>query len=482
MRPGIVHHLFSVEACLPTHEETATVSVAQSQTPTADLPDLTAAPLSAPAGLSRQDVVLAFELLLGRPPENESTIAKHQTLASRTKLGDTIRNSAEFQARNAESQRKPRATSHVALNADAPLLAEYSFRAGGTGTSLLRDGWSKPEAEFCWSVGLESHIDLPVPTEEREVDLAITLRLVPFKNSQRISVDVEGVELVSTLAERRLQLACRVPARLLAGRHHVRVTLHQPDASRPSGHGSSGDERALGLGLVGLRLTRLPVEPAGLDDRSVLRNFESLGDNCEFGFVMQHRHVFGGGLLRFNIMPTDQLLRGLASQFDGFPDRSLMRLERHNTRAGGHEYVVYEDGYGFAGHTTITLPLDELGQARLLDQEHTRLSFLKRVLLEELENGETIFVFKRNAAPSEAEVMALWLGIRGLGRCSLLWVVPEAPGRPGGTVNLLAEGLYKGYIDQFAPYANAEDFSASCWMTICRRALHLSRLDLADST
>ena len=474
-RQGVIHQLFPTAAGHAAHQE---AGAAGGTGPGTAAAGLNAAP--APSGFSREDVILAFELLLGRPPETEDVIAHHQKLASRAELGETIRSSAEFQARHAESQLAWRSAARAVADADSLLLAEHSFHDGGNGLDFLRDGWSRPEAEFCWSIGFDSHIDLPVP-HEAAGDVAMILRLVPFRNHQRVSVDVEGVELVSTLVERRVQLACRIPAHLLAGRDHLRVALHHPDAASPRDDDPAGDDRVLGLGLVGLRLVRIPAERSELDDRTVLRNFESLGDNCEFGFLMQRGNVFGSGLLRFNVMPVDQLLRGLASRFAGFPDRSLMRLERHDDRTGGHEYIVYEDGYTFAGHTTITASLDEEGQTRLLDREHTRLAFLKRMLLDELDRGETIFVFKRNVVPSEAEVMALWLGIRALGHCSLLWVAPEAPGLPAGTVTLLAEGLYKGYVDRFAPYTDAEDVSASCWMTICRRTLHLSRLDLVES-
>lgn len=435
--------------------------------------------------LGREEVITAFELLLGRLPENEAVITHHRRLASRVELGETIRGSAEFQSRHAWARHvgeegEERATQSLAEGGDCTVLASYRFAAGENGVGLLRDGWSEPEAEFCWSDGLESGIELPVPPYPADAGLALTLRLVPFQDAQRVSLAVGGVELLATLIRRPAELACAIPPCLLATGEPLRVTLHHPDASRPSDHWASEDHRLLALGLAGLRLATLPVERVEQDDAAVLRHFESLGDNCEFGFVQQRNSVFAGGLLRFNTMPTHQLLRGLATGFERFPDRSRMRLERHPTLADDHEYIVYEDGYGLGGHTSIKVLQGGDSHAALLDREHTRLTFLKRLLIEELENGETIFVFKRNLAPSEAEVMALWLGIRRFGRCSLLWVVPEAPGLPAGSLVVLAEGLLKGYIDRFAPYADAEDFSLACWLTICRRALRFTRLDLAE--
>ena len=294
-----------------------------------------------------------------------------------------------------------------------------------------------------------------------------------------MSVLVEEDELTAVLVRRRVEVACRIPAALLAGRERIRVTLRHPDATRPCDHEPSEDRRILGMGVESLQLETLPVEQSGPDDATVLQSFVSLGDNCEFGFVQERCGLFAGGLLRFNSLPTDRLLHGLATRFEGFPDRARMRLERHDTLDGGKEYIVYEDGYEFGGHTTVSEQLSPAEEEALLDREHARLGFLTRMLLDELEGNETIFVFKRNAVPAEAEIMALWLAIRRLGRGTLLWVVPEEPGLPSGSVTMLAEGLFRAHVNRLAPYTDAEDLSLPCWLTICRRVLRLSRLDQA---
>ena len=464
----------------------ATHQVGSTTLPRATGADASASPPDGEAlPLSREDVMTAFELLLGREAESEEAILYHRALASRVALGAFIRDSLEFRSRHAPAQRKDVAafrgeeedTAWVApLGGDCTSLSTWRFARDGDGVPLLGDGWSVPEPEFCCTLGPHSELELPMPPGHFAGGLALTLWVMPSHGAQRLSIEVEGTRIASGLVRRRTEFACRVPAHLLADRKQLHLVLHHPDASRPCDYEASRDERMLGIAVGFARFSTLPPDAQAPDDATLMHAFASLGDNCEFGFVQERCGVFAGGLLRFNILPPDRLLHGLATRFEGFPDRSRMRLEWHRTHGTGGEYIVYEDGYGFSGHTGVSEPLDSAGEEELLEREYARVGFLTRMLLDDLQDGETVFVFKRNVVPPEAEVMALWLAIRRLGRCALLWVVPAHPGMPAGTVAVLAEGLFKASIDRLAPYTDAEDLSLPCWLTICRRTLRLSRL------
>jgi hypothetical protein len=110
------------------------------------------------------------------------------------------------------------------------------------------------------------------------------------------------------------------------------------------------------------------------------------------------------------------------------------------------------------------------------DQEATRLKFLRRKFVDELDAGEKIFVFKRGSPVPEAEILPLFMALNKRRPNTLLWVVPEEPGRPAGTVEVLMNGLLKGYIDRFAPQDNAHDFSFEAWVRLCVHAWLLNRL------
>ncbi len=434
-----------------------------------------AGPAEPDAGITRQDVVNAFRLLLGRAPENEAAIAHHVKLANLTALGEVIRGSAEFRFLHALDARRGGQAPPAATEPRIASLAQYDFDRDGTAVPLLGRGWSEPEPGSCWSVGTSSEIALPSPRPEPAGDIGVVVVATPFRPPQRLSILLDGVVLATVLARGEVTVGCRIPHRLIAGRE-IRLGFQHPDAMRPCDYAPSSDQRQLGFAFHRLELTALPPDPGGPSDAELMRHFESLGDNCEIGFVQRRCGVEPIGLLRFNSMPIEQLMRGLRTRFEGFPDRARMRLERHTDRIGGAEYIIYEDGYKLAGHTAIIdqHSIDASGEAALLDREFIRLGFLRRLLLEELEGDETIFVYKRNQTPDEAEIIALWLALRRLGGCTLLWVVPEEAGLPAGSVTMLGEGLLKGRVDRFAAYNDAENVSLACWLTLCRRTLRIT--------
>lgn len=53
------------------------------------------------------------------------------------------------------------------------------------------------------------------------------------------------------------------------------------------------------------------------NNESLVARFESLGDNCEFGFVQRRSGVEDGGLLRWAVSPPEALLKAIRSRFSG---------------------------------------------------------------------------------------------------------------------------------------------------------------------
>ena len=96
-----------------------------------------------------------------------------------------------------------------------------------------------------------------------------------------------------------------------------------------------------------------------------------------------------------------------------------------------------------------------------------------RLLLERIANAERIFVFKRNRPVSDAEALALFLCLRRRGPATLLYVVPADANHPPGCVELLSEGLLRGYIGAFWN-GDPSSISVRTWIEICQNALAVS--------
>ena len=216
-------------------------------------------------------------------------------------------------------------------------------------------------------------------------------------------------------------------------------------------------------------------QQTGFTTTQLVMQFESLGENCEFGLVQRRCDAEPLGLLRFSSTFVRDLVRGLDSGFEGIGETEDIepRLEGMGDQK---EYMIYERRYGLLYHTFV---LENQRSAWLLkEQESTRLKFLHRKFMEELAANEKIFVYKQNEHVSLEEVRALFLALNHYGPNTLLWVVPAETPAQAGSVEVLADGLLRGYVDRFAPADNAHDLSLNAWLRVCLNAWRLMRLQM----
>jgi len=394
-----------------------------------------------------------------------------------------------------------------------PAVSELTINFGGSGNSLsyLGGGWARAEENFTWATGQESHLLLPLGKEPRE--FVLTLDVIPFVHppalsTQRLIVSIDETTIGMASLSRPTVLAWRIPVGLIRGAERTLVTLWHPDVARPRDLSGTADDRELAFSVSEVKVFLLPAAmaadyplPVGLSlsggpspgfgvhpgidvkewvvRRTGLRlpelaaGFESIGDNCEFGLVQRRCDTEPLGLLRFTGSLSNDIVRGIDREFEGIgePEDITPRLEGE---AGNREFMIHERKYGLIYHTFVYE--GERTADLMRQQEATRLKFLRRKFLEELDAGEKIFVFKRGTPIAESEILPLFLALNRRHPNTLLWVVPEEAGHPSGSVEVLMNGLLKGYIDRFAPGDNAHDFSFEAWVKLCVNAFLLNRI------
>ncbi len=393
----------------------------------------------------------------------------------------------------------------------AELALVIDFRAEGNSLGYLDGGWAQPEAGFTWAIGTESHVVLRDIAPDD--DYVLQLDVIPFVHApelpaQRIIVSVNGSVVGSSALSRPTLLGYRVPGHLLRGTGAIRIVLQHPDAVLPSEFLATTDQRQLAFSLVEMRLYRVVQDDAdrawraprgvmisggdshdfkdrppadlaawvaertGLDLPALALQFESLGENCEYGLVQRRCESEPLGLLRFSSTFLRSLIRGLDDGFAGIGEDD--DVDPRLQGAAPREFMVHEKKYGLVYHTFVYE--GERSPWLMREQEAARLKFLRRKFLEELEIAEKIFIYKRNTPVPEEEILPLFLSLRRHGNNTLLWVVPAGRARPAGTVEVVMPGLLKGYIDRFATDENAHDFSFDGWLKVCANAVVLARL------
>ncbi len=387
-----------------------------------------------------------------------------------------------------------------------------NFGTAGNSLAYLGGGWARSEPDFTWGIGSESHIVLP--RLENADEYVMTLDVVPFVHPpelthQRLSVSVNDTIIGAATLSRPTLLGYRLPVTMIGTTERLVITLRHPDAARPKDvDAAAGDDRLLAFALLEAKVyrilgfpkasnSRLPVgltlgppsryEPGmpapsnsaawalyrtGMTPAQIAVNFESLGENCEFGLFQRGCDAEPLGLLRFSSTFMRNLIRGIDSCFAGIgaTEDIDLRLEGEQKR----EYMIHEKKFGLVYHTFVYE--GERSSWLMREQESARLKFLLRKFVEELEAAEKIFVYKRNIEVSEEEVLPLHMALNQYGDNMLLWVVPAEPDHVAGTVEVLMPGLLKGYIDRFAPDANAHAYSFDGWLHLCTNACVLARL------
>ena len=372
--------------------------------------------------------------------------------------------------------------------------AIFDFGLSAQDRPHLVDGWADPEQQFQWSLGDRSELAVPAPSAAGNYALVFTI--APFVHpagprSQRLSVLAEGRRIRESRFKTETVMACRFDWEPRIAGKMLDIVLEHPDSARPSECFASPDTRRLAFMVSNLKLFRVVESnetPGGsvererspaadesvLDDDKLLLRFSSLGDNCELGMVQRHLRADAMDLFRFSAIPLHSLLNALRAGLQGIDAPERIEIQLRGSEPGRREFIFCHTVYDRLEAHTQVFEGEQPGH-RVFVREQRRLSFLTRMMLSDLKLGRRIMVIKRNDPMELADVMPLFHLLRQYGPNTLLWIEQARGGHAPGTVEVLQEGLMKGYIKKFAPYDKADTCDAGAWLPICRRAYALWR-------
>jgi hypothetical protein len=195
-----------------------------------------------------------------------------------------------------------------------------------------------------------------------------------------------------------------------------------------------------------------------------LRQFESLGVDCEFGFVQRHFDVTPPlGLFRWGGTDRARLLRGLRNSFAG------IALPEHLALVAGETDWRLETPYvRLHSFHTIAGTTPESAEAEWRPRAAALLGLMRRKLLHDIAAGSRLFVFKATEPDfGRPEMRELHAALGLIGPAPLLCVTA---GEHSAPVRRLAPGLYHGQLSGFVLGSGPYDE----WLALCRqaRALH----------
>lgn len=379
----------------------------------------------------------------------------------------------------------------------------FSIRFGtdGTAAPYLTSGWALPEDGYTFSVGGEARLSLPALTAPFGMVLELTLHSFVCAGhlpAQRILIRVNGQPAGHSAISEFTTVAFLLPTSLSGSDMHI--TVEQPDAARPSDITGSHDDRHLGVAFHEVRVyvvgaTLLPKygprqiqtnlrhlpdleaiqkvqELVGAAKDELVKEFESLGENCELGLLQRVCGAEPLGMLRFSTVYLAPLIMGIKDSFSGVdePAHILPVLEDDPK-----EWMVRHRLYDLRYHTFKRE--HEATESEIRAREIKRLRFLKDKFLVDLTDGIKTFVYKRTTQPLQfEEVLPLFIALNAHGDNCLLWVIPAVTPYAPGTVEELMPGLFRGHIDRFPSVHTPGELSEMGWLEVCVSTLRLRRM------
>jgi predicted Zn-dependent protease len=224
------------------------------------------------------------------------------------------------------------------------------------------------------------------------------------------------------------------------------------------------------LQTVRLQLAETLLDAADPTDQ--MSRFESLGgDNvgCEFGMVQRELGRDAIGLLRWSRNEPQHLIDALTSDFEGVGSEESTILETVRHAVDDEEYVTKDRRFLMESHTfvqTRDAPMDSMFR-----QTCRRLRFLRGKLLEDLKAGQKIFVYKAFEPLVEAQLLELHAALRRHGDNVLLCVSRARGGDAPGTIRVVEQGLYLGFVGHFLNDGSGKPGSdVASWQKICAQA------------
>lgn len=326
---------------------------------------------------------------------------------------------------------------------------------GGRGHEFLREGWSDIEEET-WTAGRRAVLELPVPVRDCDYILRLDVAGVagpPGRQVQRIGALVNETRIADVICRGSKQYEFFVSREVLTHGRPVRVALELPNAVRPCDFGHNADTRFLALRVKRVALSPfMTPEPAprthsefGLTEpREALLDVQSLGVNCEVGFVQRLVGAEPLGLFRWTFAPLHKLVPALEKGLEGLG--SPNSLEIHVDPRS--EFIVRDKVYGFQYHSFV---FENKGGTveEVQRNEYNRLPYLSRALMEELRGREKLFAYHDAGGSGLEDVRRLVGALRLYGDNTLLWIVQAPEDTLAGTARQIEPGLIQAHVSGF---------------------------------
>jgi hypothetical protein len=202
----------------------------------------------------------------------------------------------------------------------------------------------------------------------------------------------------------------------------------------------------------------------GTDIPTMVRRFESLGTDHEFGIVQRKLGLELVNLFRFCNGTLVDLIQALTDDLKAATNPDQVTLMVDNA---GHPFLA-ASSYHLRWPAFVCENDADLETSRSTNA--VTLGYLRRKFYEGLRTGRKIYVLKQRRPVPVAEAAALLMELNRSGTATLLCVSEASHDRLPGEVELMLPGLMRGYVERFAPDTDIEAADPADWLRVLANA------------
>jgi hypothetical protein len=214
--------------------------------------------------------------------------------------------------------------------------------------------------------------------------------------------------------------------------------------------------------------------------------FESLGDNCEFGFVNRKLGIEQGSLFRWASMKPPSLLALLRNDLKSIYEyENLTPLRRAMVRESTYDIGWHSGMKSIPRESELVFAHDDPERKAIFEREKRKIGYLVTKFLTRLRAGGCIYFIKCNDGVKGSLLDSLHAELRRLAGDAPFWLVHvriATPGETAGTVFLREDNRLEALVDRFAPYDAADDLDLPVWTSILDQVFDLAPYDCWDAS
>lgn len=209
-----------------------------------------------------------------------------------------------------------------------------------------------------------------------------------------------------------------------------------------------------------------------------ISRFESLGDNCEFGFVQRRLLHEDGSLFRWARMDIWQLYAVLINNFDNlYQFEKLVPLR---------DAMVSETYYGFGWHSKMYSTASG-GERTFRERDETRRlvhgveyrkhNYLVHKFLSKLRAGGVIYVIKSNSGIDPVYLDLIERELRRLSSGASFWILEIRATKDLSMIGnclQVSDRRMVGFVSGFADYDTADKFDLEIYEAILAEAVKIA--------